>query len=86
MLDFYCRPKICFVTVGLIIDLVPAVNSLIGLPPAFIVHSFAARKNHKSWFDLLQGFTDNRPHLATRIQTPSARDGHLDKCGNVIPF
>ena len=44
------------------------------------------KKNHRSWFDLLQGFTDNRPHLATRIQTPSARDGNLDKCGNVIPF
>ena len=29
MLDLYCRPKIRFVTVGLI-DLVPAVSSLIG--------------------------------------------------------
>ena len=44
MLDLYCRPQIRFVTVGLIIDLVPAVNSLIGLPPAFIVHSFALKK------------------------------------------
>ena len=40
----------------------------------------------KSWSDLLQGFTDNCHRAATRIQTPSARDGNLDKCGNVIPF
>ena len=40
----------------------------------------------KSWSDLLQGFTDNCHRAATRIQTPSARDGDLDKCGNVIPF
>ena len=43
MLNLYRRPKVRFVTVGLI-GLVPALNSLIGLAQTTIVHSFTLKK------------------------------------------